>query len=167
MEDRIKRVRQLLGEIRHVALATVNSDGTPHNTPVFAALDDKLCAYWASRIDSEHSLNIAASGNVFLVLFDSREGHGGLYIEGKAHIAQDGSEFSYALEIFRKAKHTRGRTIPGASHFQNPSSQRLYKLTPNRLWINISVHDKDGLVVRDIRREVSVKELTDNLYAQA
>lgn len=43
-KERVKRAQELLVTAKHVAIATVNADGSPHNTPVFMAFDDGLRA---------------------------------------------------------------------------------------------------------------------------
>jgi predicted pyridoxine 5'-phosphate oxidase superfamily flavin-nucleotide-binding protein len=40
IRQRIERARELLHTVRHVALATVNEDGSLHNAPVFAGCGD-------------------------------------------------------------------------------------------------------------------------------
>lgn len=99
MEERIERARELLMTIHHVPIATVNEDGTPHNSPVFMAFDEELRGYWSSHSLSVHSQNIARDGNAFIVVFDSREGHGGLFMEGTASMITDDQEAIDALEL--------------------------------------------------------------------
>jgi len=66
-EARIEKVKSLLQEICHVAIATVNADGSPHNTPVFAGIDNNFRIFWASHPDATHSQNIERSGQAFIV----------------------------------------------------------------------------------------------------
>jgi general stress protein 26 len=39
---RITRAKELLASAKHAAMATVNVDGSPHNTPFFFIYDDQL-----------------------------------------------------------------------------------------------------------------------------
>lgn len=107
--ERLVRARQLLAEIHHVAIATVNEDGSPHDSPVFMAFDDELRAFWASNQDSQHSRNIARDGRVFLVIFDSRQGHGGLYISAHAK-PLEGGDIQHGYDCLKKLKASRTAT---------------------------------------------------------
>jgi hypothetical protein len=159
LNDRIERVRQLLREIHHISLATVNSDGTPHNTPVFAAFDDVLQGFWSSHPESHHSINVADSGRVFITLYDSRQGSGGLYIEASAHQITDEHEFNHALDRFNRARRDFQKSAVSSSNFQAPSPQRLYQAVPLKIWINTSERDEAGLVTRDRRHEITLAAL--------
>src|SRR5579871_2641030 len=81
VNQRIDRAKEILRTGRHAAMATVNSDGSPHNTP-FRFLRDKdfKHIFWGSCPDSQHSQNVLRTGKVFVVMYDLVEG-GGLYIE--------------------------------------------------------------------------------------
>jgi hypothetical protein len=50
MEDlaaRIEQAKHLLNDVRFAAMATVNEDGTPHNTPYFFMYDETIThLYW-------------------------------------------------------------------------------------------------------------------------
>ena len=41
-ELKLSRAKELITTSKHIALATVNSDGTPHNSPVRFYVDEKL-----------------------------------------------------------------------------------------------------------------------------
>lgn len=59
LEIKLNETRELLKIVRHAAMATVNPDGTPHNTPYFFIHDPEFTKlYWGSHIDSQHSKNI-------------------------------------------------------------------------------------------------------------
>jgi hypothetical protein len=45
------------------------------------------------------------------------------------------------------------------SRYTGNSPQRLYQAVPERLWVNFSERDQDGLVLRDRRHEVSLGQL--------
>ena len=83
---RIARAKELLATVRHGVIATVNQDGSPHNSPVFMAFDADHNAYWASNPDAVHSQNIARTGQVFIVIFDSVGAGGGLYTVSYTHL---------------------------------------------------------------------------------
>ena len=68
----LQRAKSVLAGHRHAAMATVNDDGTPHNTPFFFLYDKDLShIYWGSHPEAQHSRNIARTGEVFVVSYDS------------------------------------------------------------------------------------------------
>ena len=72
--------KELLTKVRHIALATVNEDGTPHNTPLFFAFDKQFKRlFFVSRDESLHTKNFMRDGRAFAALYDSNEFNGGLY----------------------------------------------------------------------------------------
>jgi len=154
---RIDRVKELLSMVRHVAIATVNEDGSPHNSPVFAAVDDQLRVYWASRTDPQHSRNIARTGQAFIVLFDSIGEGGGLYIKAAVR-ALEPSELSEGLITFN-ATRKRCEKAEVSAEMLNSTSQRLYCAEPEQIWVNLSEHDESGCVIRDYRHEISSADL--------
>lgn len=159
MQKRIERAKELLRTIRHVPLATVNEDGSPHNTPVFAAFDVELNLYWSSHPASVHSQNIARDGKVFAVLFDSREGHGGLFMQATAKILEDSAAVKQAYELLREAKGSMYGTMGKLESYGCNGPQRIYKAIPGQLWINKSERDEHGAIVRDQRYEIAKADI--------
>ncbi len=158
---RLVRARQLLAQIHHVAIATVNEDGSPHNSPVFMAFDDQLRAFWASNQDSQHSRNIARDGQVFLVIFDGRQGHGGLYIAAQAK-PLEGNDIQYGYDCLIKLKGKSYGDIGGADFFTGQNPQRIYQAEPLTCWINASERNEQGMIIRDKRVEISAQQLLDS-----
>jgi hypothetical protein len=156
--ERLERVRELLTTVRHVAIATVNDDGSPHNSPVFAAVDDQLRVYWASRTDPQHSRNIARTGQAFIVLFDSIGEGGGLYLKSRVR-ALEPNEVSEGLITFN-ATRKRCEKAEVSAEMLNSTSQRLYCAEPEQMWVNLAERDESGCVVRDYRYEISPADLT-------
>ena len=156
IEQKIARARELLAEIHHVSIATVNADGSPHNSPVFMAFDKQLNGYWSSHPDSLHSRNITRTGQAFLAIFDGREGHGGLFIEADASVLED---VRHGLEVLRPIKEAIYGTIGGPETYLSPGPQRIYQAKPRRFWVNVSNRDQQGVIIRDERYEISLKDL--------
>jgi len=159
VQERVKRAKELVRTVRHVPLATVNEDGSPLNSPVFATFDSTLNLYWASNADAQHSDNIRRDERVFLVLFDSMEKGGGLYIEARAHEISNAAELGIALTVVNKKRTTLGRAEVGAGDFSSDAIQRLYCAVPQKLWVNVSRHDTEGRVVSDQRHEIMLGDL--------
>ena len=150
------RARELLDTVWHAAMATVNEDGSPHNTPYFFACDASLKhLYWASRPEAQHSRNIMRAGQVFVVLYDAFE-RGGLYIRADdAHVAK-GDELETALAIFNTRRAAAGREGELRSYYEADGPERLYVATVRRLWV--IAHD----LRHEIRREDLLAESPDN-----
>jgi general stress protein 26 len=159
LDKRIARAKQLLAEIHHVSIATVNDDGTPHNSPVFMAFDDKLNGFWVSHPETQHSHNIARDGRVFLVVFDSREGHGGLFIQAKAVALNSRAEAMHGHEMLKVLKQRFYGTMASTEAYLAPGGQRLYSAKPERFWVNQSSRDQNGVIIRDSRYEISLADL--------
>jgi len=163
MEERIERAREILKEIHHVPVATVNQDGTPHNSPVFMAFDDKLRGYWASRPDSLHSRNIARNSHVFMVIFDSKEGHGGLYIAAEAKALDDPKQAGKGHAILRRLKEQFYGSMGELDAYLGEATQRIYCAVPQKIWVNQSERDANGIITKDARYEIPLEILLPRL----
>lgn len=159
IQERIERARELIRTVRHVPVSTINEDGSPLSSPVFSTLDSTLNLYWASNADAQHSNNIRRDERVFLVLFDSMEKGGGLYIEARAHEISNVAELDMALMVVNKKRTALGRAEVGAGDFSSDAIQRLYCAVPQKLWVNVSRHDTEGRVVSDQRHEITLGDL--------
>lgn len=163
VRERIERAKELLATVRHAAMATVNEDGSPHNTPYhFMCSTDLRYLYWASSPESVHSQNMARTGQIFVVLFDSMDRGGGLYIRADdAHIAQ-GGELAAALEGYNAKRLAAGKEPLQVSDYSGDNPQRMYMATTRQCWVNGSVHASNGQVLGDSRREISREDLLAN-----
>lgn len=153
LKERIDRAKELLKAVQHVSIATVNADGSPHNSPVFMAFDDYLCAYWASDPLAQHSQNITRTHQVFLVLFEANKG-GGLFIQASAW-QLDETELEAGLAILNAR---RKQAVP-IDHFGAASPQRLFKAEPQKFWINQAERDQAGFIIRDKRVEITLTDI--------
>jgi hypothetical protein len=158
LSERLERVRELLREIPHIALGTTNADSSPLISPVYAAFDGELRAFWSSHPESLHSRNIARDPRVFIAVFDSRAGHGGLFIKGKASPLSD-QALRHGHSVLEERKRTQNRTMGDLERFDSTGPQRIYAATPERFWLNFSDRDGQGLVVRDRRHEITLQDL--------
>lgn len=158
-QARVARAQELLRDIRHIPLATVNPDGSPHLSPVFLAFDIELVGYWSSNTDAQHSVNIDLTGQVYLTIYDSREGHGGLFMQATAEALTEEEDIQTALTVLRKAKKDRHGDYGDAEEYAPGKPLALYGLRPERLWVNVSERDEQGRFVRDARTPVTVQEV--------
>lgn len=159
LHDKIARARQLLAEIHHVSISTVNEDGSPHQSPVFMAFDDELNGYWSSHPDSLHSRNITRGGRVFFVVFDSKEGHGGLFVEASARQLKGREQAELGYQALKRLKEQFYGTMGNIDMYLDGGPQRIYVAEPIRFWVNKSDRNAEGAIIRDRRYEVALADL--------
>ena len=159
LNDAITRAKELLATAHNAAMATVNEDGSPHNTPFYFTHDDKLKRiYWSSFPGSLHSRNVVRTGQIFVVLYEANAG-GGLYISAKdAHELHD-SELAAALLIHNELRAQNGKPPLEIEDYQADNGQRLYSATPIKFYVNYGRRDHDGKLAENIRQEVSPTQL--------
>jgi hypothetical protein len=159
LQSRTARAKQLLNTIRHAAMATVNADGSPHNTPYFFMRSPDLQhLYWGSHPNSLHSQNIARTGQIFVVLYDAQE-RGGLYMQADDAHTTEGDELTQALQAHNDRRVAEGKDPLTADYFQAPNPQRMYIATVRRLWTVMSDRDENGLIIQDKRVEITCDQL--------
>jgi hypothetical protein len=151
---KVERAKELLATANHAAMATVNEDGSPHNTPYFFLIDtSREYLYWSSFPNSMHSRNLERTGQLFVVLYDAMES-GGLYIRADdAHISA-GDKLNVALQIHNEKRLKNGKDVLQSEYFQGDSPQRMYVATIRQFWVNGTERGADGNVTRDLRTEV-------------
>ncbi len=153
--------KELLKSIRHMALSTVNEDGTPHNTPLFLIYNEDLTQlYWGSHPSSLHSKNIHRTGQGYVVVFDSKVwGQGGLYLTIKnAHMVTE-DELPEALRVHNNARKRWGKDPLETSYYQEPNPQKMYVGDIDKIEVYNVVRDKDGLVCEETRKQIGPKDL--------
>jgi hypothetical protein len=156
---RIDRAKEVLRDIHHVPVSTVNSDGSPHASPVLFVFDDALHGFWASSPDSLHSQNIARDPRVFLCVFDSRAGHSGLFLSGTAVELSGRQTVARGLERLETLKkQLYGDEMANISGYIDAGSQRVYEFIPEHAWVNHSER-QGGVIVRDWRYEIDMNDL--------
>ena len=159
LERRIVRAKELLATSKHAAIATVNEDGSPHNTPVYFMYDSKLeYFYWGSHPESIHSLNILRTGKIFIVLYDAIK-RGGLFIKGEDVHAVSGEELKEALNIHNLFRIKEGSEPLEISYYEGNNPQRMWKAKMTNFWVNYAEKDTNGHLAKDGRQEITAKDL--------
>ncbi|HSX31262.1 MAG TPA: pyridoxamine 5'-phosphate oxidase family protein [Candidatus Saccharimonadales bacterium] len=159
LPSRLERARELLHTVRHAAMATVNEDGSPHNTPFFFACDGSLeHIYWASNPASLHSGNVERTGQLFVVLYDAFQG-GGLYLRADNAHATEGAELETAHAVFTECAKRAGKKVAPPSHYSGTEPERIYVATVKQLWVNGAERNTEGFIICDRRFEITRKEL--------
>ena len=160
IENRTERAKWLLTNIKHAAMATVNSDGSPHNTPYFfMASTDISKLYWGSHPESGHSKNILRTGQLFVVLYEANTS-GGVYIRAVNGRVAEGNELSEALDRHNQLRGERYDKYPlSRDYYEGDSSQRMWVADTEQFWVNGSSKDLSGAIVRDHRYEIKREDL--------
>jgi len=162
-EQKIDRAKELIYTSKHVSLATVNEDGSPHNSPVKFLYDEKLeHIYWGSNTEALHSQNILRTGQVFAVLFDRIE-YGGVYMRCEGGHVLGGKELEIGLEIVNNSRVKEGQDEIDLDYYSAGGVQKLWSAKITNLWINMPVRDENGFILRDERVELQRDVLLENI----
>ena len=151
--------KDILHKIIYATVATSSQDGKPWNTPVRYVYDSDLNLYWFSDKNNQHSRNVRANEDVFIVIYDSTvaDGRGeGIYLEAKAYELDNPDEIRAARRL------KRGADTDAPEDYMGEAVRRVYKAVPNRAWIN-DAEEKDGVFVRDLRIEIPLAALRNLL----
>lgn len=152
--------KELLKTVRHIAMSTVNEDGTPHNTPLFFAFDESIKRlYFASRPDSLHCINLLRTGVGYAVVYNSNEFMGGIYLTvDNCRIAAD-KELGIGLKCYLNRCDEFGiDVLPPEFHLK--SEYRLFMCDVSKIEIYSSEVDASQYLKQETRREISAKELS-------
>ena len=161
LKNKIKRAKELIATSRHVSIATVNEDGSPHNSPVRFLCDPKLeYIYWGSHPQSLHSKNIARTGQIFVALYDRNE-RGGLYIKADNAHELNGKELKEALAIHNTFRIKEGSEPLEISYYMGDNPQRMWGAKITNFWVNYSERGADGHLIKDGRAEITAKDLIE------
>ncbi len=162
--ERTDRAKWLLANIKHASMATVNQDGSPHNTPYFfLASHDLTKIYWGSHPDSEHSKNILRTGQLFIVLYEANVS-GGLYIRATNGRVAKGDELTEALDRHNQLRGERYDKYPLArEYYENNHQQRMWTADTQQFWVNGSTKDLDGAIIRDYRHEIDRQSISTKI----
>jgi hypothetical protein len=159
LEEKIVRAREVLNSVRNAAMATVNEDGSPHNTPYYFMADDSLeHLYWVSFSETLHSQNVLRTGQIFVVLYEAAKS-GGLYISADDVRITEGDELETALKIHNKCRARDGKESVEIKDYQGEKSQRMWVATTRQFWVNGTERGTDGRIIRDVRTEITKKDL--------
>jgi len=156
-----ERVKSTIAGVKYITIATVSEQGEPWNAPTFFAYDEAYNLYWGSPTESQHSKNIKANSQVYIVIYDSTVTPGtgkGVYIRAKAHMLSKLDEARTAFDTIMK----RRGDIPYWPYwdFEEYSPEKpieLFQARPQKIYTNGGIM-KDGVYV-DSRVEVKLESL--------
>lgn len=153
-QKQIELAKRLLKNARHAAYATVNEDGTPHNSPLMLIYNEDLTKlYIGSHSDSLHVKNMLRTGRAFAVIFDSFvKGQGGVYITGVNAHECEGDELIEALRVHNLVCARQGSQPIDISYYQNSKpAQRMYSVDITKIEIYSNNRGADGLIISEAR----------------
>jgi hypothetical protein len=153
--DQAAQVREILSGVRYASMATVNEDGSPHNSPLVFLYDSNLeYVFWGSHPESQHSRNIVRTGKAFFAVFNTSQGSTGVYIQvGEGHMVE-GEELVTALEVHNRFRTKIGKKQIDIAYYLGDSPQRMWRAKVEKVWVNAYERDANGDLMRDFRVEL-------------
>lgn len=136
----LTRVRRVLETTQYACLA-INDQGQPWSSPVYFAFDDGLYLYFASSLDSRHTMAILGNPNVTAVVYNANpvlEKHESVVIDGDAFVIDELQIGKVvALLSSRQGSAAPLENAPNAADetYSEDSIVRLFKVVPRRVFI--------------------------------
>jgi len=164
-QQQIELAKKLLRTVRHAAYATVNEDGTPHNSPLMLIYNEDLTKlYIGSHSDSLHVKNMLRTGRAFAVIFDSFvKGQGGVYVTGVNAHECEGDELVEALRVHNAVRARQGSRPIDISFYHTPKpAQRMYSIDIAKIEIYSNNRGPDGLIISEARVPVDPSLLKED-----
>jgi Pyridoxamine 5'-phosphate oxidase len=160
MDLDLPRLKNLLSTTRNAAMATVNDDNSPHNTPFYLMHDEDLAhIYWASRADTQHSHNILRTGQAFVTVFDAIEAKkGGLYFKLERGYSLADDELRKGVEIQNNFRARDGRPSVSAEFYMD-GPQKMYRADIVQIWYLVTEFDASGEYKREYRQGINASDL--------
>ena len=160
LDEQIAQARKLLQTARHAAMATVNAEDSPHNTPYYLLFEDDLSYfYWASKPEAMHSQNVERAGKAYVVIYDTHESSGGLYVQLEDAERVPGEDLDRAIASHTKARAKVGKA-PVPKEQYDAMGQVFYRARPVAFWVYAVERDPHtNFIVHEGRQQVSASDL--------
>jgi hypothetical protein len=127
----------------YMVLATTGADGAPWASPVYFAHVGYRGFVWVSEPEARHSQNIAARGEVGIVIFDSSAAIGtgcGVYMTATAGEAGP-DDAPGALEAYSRRSRSHGGEAWTLADVRAPARLRLYRAAVSEHYV-LDEHDE-------------------------
>lgn len=159
--EAFESLKEMVFSSRYITYATVNEDGSPHNSPMFYIPSEKLDRiYIGTHPGSLHAKNIVRTGQAFGVLFGRVPAGGrGVYFKIENFHEVTETELPEALRVHNETRARFDKKPLQVEYYQAPNPQRMYVGNIVEISINDAVRNDEGHIVEDVRRVVSVDEL--------
>lgn len=128
---------RVLSGTRYVVVSTADEDGRPWGTPVWFARKGRTEFYWVSDPQTRHSRNIAARGDVALVVFDSQVPVGrasAFYARARA-VRVPADEVAAGMAVFSREAEAQGIGAWDVGDVTGDARLRLYRATVTEEWV--------------------------------
>ncbi len=159
LQESIQRAREFLKKVRNAAMATVNEDNSPHNTPFFFMYNPEFTKIiWGSHPDSQHSKNIIRTGQLFIAIYDSF-GRDGFYIKANRGHIVEGDELTEVLTIHNSFRANENKKPLEESYYESPNPQRMWSADVEKIWVLVSERDENDLLIQEHRKEITPQDL--------
>jgi hypothetical protein len=167
-KEEIIAIKALLDDVLIASYATVNEDGTPHNTPLMLIHDESFKkVYIGSSLESLHVKNMLRTGNAFIVIYSSsiptKASKGGIYLKGVNAKECRGEDLKEALRVHNATRAKSGREPIDISYYEDEGSlQRMYSLDVVSFEIYSSIRsNKTGLITKEGRVNIPLEQLEE------
>ena len=135
MEFLSQKAAQLLVENIYCSLGTSSLDGCPWISPVYYSINEKVNIFWASSVNSKHSLLLVENPRAFISIYDSasppRQANG-LYLSGFAQEIIDSSINDIVIRHFDRVNEQSNFT---GKDFSANAPEHIYRFNPDKIWI--------------------------------
>ncbi len=150
------QVKEILQQVKFVSMATVNEDGSPHNSPLLFLYDQRFeYIYWGSTIEALHSKNIVRTGEAFFAVFNSLSPSVGLYVKATECQIAEGTDLDLALTVHNHFRANVGKDALDVAYYCGTSPQRMWRGKVAQMWINAYERGADGRLIKDYKIEVT------------
>ena len=139
-KEEIIAIKALLDDVLIASYATVNEDGTPHNTPLMLIHDES-----------------------FKKVYIGSSSKGGIYLKGVNAKECRGEDLKEALRVHNATRAKSGREPIDISYYEDEGSlQRMYSLDVVSFEIYSSIRsNKTGLIAKEGRVNVPLEQLEE------
>jgi hypothetical protein len=129
--------RAIIDSNLYMVLGTADESGHPWVTPVYYAAADYKAFYWVSRLETQHSRNLAVREQLSIVIYDSHAQIGtgqAVYMSALAETLT-GDELDRGLDIYSRSALNHGGRAWTKENALSPAPYRLYCATASEQWI--------------------------------
>jgi nitroimidazol reductase NimA-like FMN-containing flavoprotein (pyridoxamine 5'-phosphate oxidase superfamily) len=141
-DELVAHGRAIVDANLYMVLGTADADGRPWATPVYYAPSGYRDFFWVSEPGARHSRNVAARGDVSIVIFDSTvpiNSGQAVYMSATAR-ELTGAERAEVLELYSRRTLEHGGREWTVADVEAPAALRLYQATAAEQWV-LDEHD--------------------------
>jgi hypothetical protein len=140
--------RAIVDANSYMILATADADGAPWASPVWFAHERYETFLWMSEPNARHSRNIAARGEVAMVIFDSTVSprrRNAVYVDAVAAIVPD-PELADAVGLYTARSVARGLGALAREEVSSDAPWRLYRAHASAVYVLEDERDRRVVV---------------------